>query len=347
LPGAAFGAPRLPFVFGEFTYAACRGRIDEARSLADMFLSLAEEMQDDSCKVIGHRLRGMMLLGQCNLAGARDELQRSLALYSPDCDATTQMYGQNIQVHSQALLSLTLLCLGEVDKAIRLGSNTLLAVDVLRHPHSTAIALGYIGGQVLGYCGAADHQLRQTKRLAALCEQHNLGGFRAHALGFLGWALCENGDPANGVALMETAIQDFDAIGYTLGVAGHLANLADGQRRLGRLRDAKTAAARAVEMIGASVGGWCEPEVLRIMAMIEGELSSDRGSVSDMLWRVGERARQIGMPVFERRCLLSLRELGGDSPRQREAETRLRQMAHLDHLPELVDSIMANSAAAG
>ena len=129
--------------------------------------------------------------------------------------------------------------------------------------------------------------------------------------------------------------------------AGHLAHLADGQRRLGRLRDAKTAAARAVEMIDAGVGGWCEPEVLRIMAMIEGELSSDRGRVSDMLWRVGERARQIGMPVFERRCLLSLRELGGDSPRQREAETRLRQMAHLDHLPELVDSIMARMASAG
>jgi class 3 adenylate cyclase/tetratricopeptide (TPR) repeat protein len=336
----------FPFVFGQFTYAICRGRIDDASSLADMFLSIAEELHDEPCKVIGHRLRGMMLLGRCDLAGSRDALRRSLALYSPERDgATTQMYGQNTQVHSQALLSLALLCLGEVEEAIRLGSQTLLIADVLRHPHSTAIALSYIGGQVLGYCGAAEHQLRQAKRLIALSEQHNIGAFRAHALGFLGWALCENGELAKGVELMETAIQDFDSIDYTLGIAGHLANLADGRRRAGRLRDAKTAAARAIEMIDASVCGWCEPEVVRITAVIEGELSSDRHHASGMLWHGAERARQIGMPVFERRCLLSLRELGGDSRRQLEAEFRLRQMAHLDHLPELVDSIMANSVS--
>jgi hypothetical protein len=311
-----------------------------------MFLSIAEELHDEPCKVIGHRLRGMMLLGRCDLAGSRDALRRSLALYSPERDgATTQMYGQNTQVHSQALLSLALLCLGEVEEAIRLGSQTLLIADVLRHPHSTAIALSYIGGQVLGYCGAAEHQLRQAKRLIALSEQHNIGAFRAHALGFLGWALCENGELAKGVELIETAIQDFDSIDYTLGIAGHLANLADGRRRAGRLRDAKTAAARAIEMIDASVCGWCEPEVVRITAVIEGELSSDRHHASGMLWHGAERARQIGMSVFERRCLLSLRELGGDSRRQLEAEFRLRQMAHLDHLPELVDSIMANSVS--
>jgi class 3 adenylate cyclase/predicted ATPase len=345
--GQRSGRRVFPFVFGQFTYANCRGRIDDARSLADMFLSFAEELQDNPCRVIGHRLRGMIMLGRCDLAGAKDALQRSLALYSPERDdATTQMYGQNTQVHSQALLSLVLLCLGEVEEAIRLGSQTLLAADVLRHPHSTAIALSYIGGQVLGYCGAADHQLRHAKRLVELCKQHNFGSFRAHALGFLGWALSENGELAKGVELMETAIQDFDAIDYALGIASHLANLADGQRRAGRLCDAKTTVARAIEMIDASGCGWCEPEVLRIMAMIEGELSSDRHHASGMLWRSAERARQIGMPVFERRCLLSLQELG-DSRHQLKAKPRLRQMVHLDQLPELVDSIMASSASVG
>lgn len=287
------------------------------------------------------------MLGRCDLAGAKDALQRSLALYSPERDdATTQMYGQNTQVHSQALLSLVLLCLGEVEEAIRLGSQTLLAADVLRHPHSTAIALSYIGGQVLGYCGAADHQLRHAKRLVELCKQHNFGSFRAHALGFLGWSLSENGELAKGVELMETAIRDFDAIDYALGIASHLANLADGQRRAGRLCDAKTTVARAIEMIDASGCGWCEPEVLRIMAMIEGELSSDRHYASGMLWRSAERARQIGMPVFERRCLLSLQQLG-NSRHQLEAKSRLRQMVHLDQLPELVNSIMASSASVG
>ena len=55
----------------------------------------------------------MARLGEGKIAAAKEDLECSLALYSPERDAaSTHMFGQNTQVHSQALLSFTLFCPG-------------------------------------------------------------------------------------------------------------------------------------------------------------------------------------------------------------------------------------------
>ena len=182
---------------------------------------------------------GLALLAQGDAANARVHLETSLRLYRPERDeATTHMFGQNTEVHSKSLLSLTLFFLGDIDAALETGIDALLAADVLRHPHSTAISLCYVGGWVFGLCDATESLMRESRRLILLADQHRLGDFRAHGTGFFGWALCQRGDLAQGVAAIEQAVAAFDAKKYHLSLAGHLANLADAQRRLGRLDQA-------------------------------------------------------------------------------------------------------------
>jgi len=257
----------FPFIFGQFTFANCRGRTAESASLAELFLHLAEGASYDSGRVIGHRLRGMARLGEGKIAAAKEDLECSLALYSPERDAaSTHMFGQNTQVHSQALLSLTLFCLGDVNSALQVGRDALAAADALHHPHSTAIALCYVGGWVFGLCDATEHLFREAKRLVALSDQHRLRGFSAHGLAFVGWALCQRGELDEGMASISNAIHTFDRAEYRLAVSGYLTNLADAQRRAGRMKEAKRSSVRALEMTLESSFGWHEPEALRVDA---------------------------------------------------------------------------------
>src|SRR5208283_3313545 len=97
-----------------------------------------------------------------------------------------------------------------------------------------------------------------------------------HALGFLGWGLAQQGELEEGVALMKSAIEGFDAMEYTLSLGAHLANLADALRRLGRIDQAKAASGRAIEIMElCGDEDWCAPEILRVDALIERELRQD------------------------------------------------------------------------
>ena len=145
----------------------------------------------------------------------------------------THKYGQNTEVHTKSLLSLTQFCLGDVDAALEVGLDALQTADALRHPHSTAIPMVYVGGWVFGLCEATEQMMTEARNLLALAEQHRLNGFRAHAAAFVGWALCQGGNPGQGIPMIAKAIAAFDSVQFRLAEAGHLANLADAQRRVG------------------------------------------------------------------------------------------------------------------
>lgn len=330
----------FPFAFGEFTYVNCCGKGEEAERLAGMFLSLSERNGFESGRVIGHRMLGMALLSQGKGIEARAQIEASLALYSPERDAaTTRMFGQNTEVHSKSLLSLTLFCLGEVDAALAVGVDALRTADALRHPHSTAIPLVYVGGWVFGLCEATEPMRREARRLLQLAEQHRLAGFRAHGMGFFGWALCQSGHLAQGIAAIEQAVAAFEAVSFHLALAGHYANLADAQRRLGRLQQAQASASRALALVPEG-SRWLEPEVLRIAALVNAELADDPAVTEAMLRRAVESARRLAFPVMERRCLESLSDyLGSDRP-DAQADERFRALDGLDGLARRVEKVV-------
>ncbi|MEO8739068.1 MAG: AAA family ATPase [Casimicrobiaceae bacterium] len=337
----------FPFVFGQFTYVNCRGLTDDAERLARLFLSLAERHANDSGRVIGHRMLGMVLLEKGKAATAREQLETSLNLYSPERDAaTTQMFGQNTEVHTKSLLSLTLFCLGDVEAALEMGLDALRIADATRHPHSMVMPLCYVGGWVFGLCEATDHMMRDARRLIALADQHKLGGFRGHGLALLGWSLCQKGDFAQGIATMQQGIAALDSIDYRMVVGGYLGNLADAQRRVGKLRDAESSCARAIEMISQGIR-WLEPELLRVEALIASELAPERpDNAAAMLRAATLLARQIAAPVMERRCLLSLNGLPG-LPHDAEVSSRLDELSAFDNLDRRVDRIMKSYETEG
>jgi len=230
---------------------------------------------------------------------------------------------------------------------LQVGVEALSTADALRHPNSTALALAYVGGWVFGLCGATEQVTEQARRLIAVSEQHRLAPFHAFGTAFLGWALCQQGNLERGTETIQRAIDFFDGIDYRLSISGHLANLADAKRRSGRLPEAKALCARALELISESSQRWLEPEVRRIDALIERDLWPGQPShAEDMLRRAVTSARTLELPVFELRCLCSLRELLGPARQDLEVESRMQGLSSLQALDRRVARAMERRKSA-
>jgi predicted ATPase len=324
----------FPFLYGLFTVAMARQRLRESASLAELFVSVAERNRHEPGRVIGHRLLGMALLASGEPRRAREELELSLGLYSEERDmAYTHLLGQDARVHGAALLSATLFCLGEVDEALRVGLGALRSADALRHPHSTAIALGYVGGWLFGHCGATEAQMREARRLIALSEQHRLGLLRAHGEAHLGWALCRRGDLAQGSAVLEQAVAAFDAAEYCTGLVRYLSVLADARRRAGRFGEAEALCARALRLVREGGEFWLEAEVMRTGALVARDADPRRRGEAEALLRdAAARARGRGMPVFELWCLLDLSGTLGPARIDAAVSARIGELSHLRDL---------------
>jgi tetratricopeptide (TPR) repeat protein len=231
--------------------------------------------------------------------------------------------------------------LGDVDGALEAGLNALAAADAVRHPHSTAIPMVYVGGWVFGLCDATEQMMTAAKGLLALAEQHRLYGFRAHAAAFVGWALCQGGSPQQGIPMIEKAIAAFDSVQFRLAEAGHLANLADAQRRIGRLAEAAVTCERALRL--ASEGSqWMEPELRRVHALIAADLAPQERDRSEALFRAAvKNAQDYRYPVLERRCLVTLAQFLDSSGRHDPTvDSRLGELSHLKGLGERVARAM-------
>ena len=332
----------LPFAFGQFTFTNCRGKVQEAASLARLFLSLAEAANNESALVVGHRMLGMVLMGQGKALEAKERLETSLKLYSPDRDAaSTHQFGQSTEIHAKSTLSLVLFCLGDVDRALEVGADALRSADMLRHPHSTAIPLTYVGGWVFGLCEASNHLMHEANRLIVLSEQHQLGAFKAHGTAFRGWALVQKGQFAEGAAALEEAIKALDLIEFRLSLSGYLAVLADVYRRMGRLKGAEAACERSLALMAESSFLWLEPEFRRIEGLVLKDVSpQSRTRAEEALRRSVACARSLNFPVLERRCLYSLKQALGPDVHDAVLEKRLRSLSHLGDLARKVSIAM-------
>ncbi len=334
----------LPFAFGQFTFTYCRGQVQEAAALARLFLSMAEKAKSESGRVIGHRLLGTVLHGQGNAAAAREQLELSLQLYLPERDAaTTFQFGQSTEVHTKSALSAVLFLLGEVDHALEVGVDALLSADMIRHPHSTAIPLNYVGGWIFGMCDASEHLLQSARRLLALSEQHRLTAFTGHGNALLGWAMVQRGQLEEGASNIQRGIEILDSIEFCTGLSGYLGLLADARIKLGDFPAAEDACARAGSMLAASNFVWFEPELLRIEGLLVNETKGPH-QAEEVLRRAIQRAQALAYPVLERRCLVSLKQLLGPTDHDLKAEARLQELAYLGDLSQKVSDVMSRQA---
>ena len=71
--------------------------------------------------------------------------------------------------------------------------------------------------------------------------------------------------------MIAKAIAAFDSVQFRMSEGGHLANLADAQRRVGRLAEAAETSDRAMQLMPEGTQ-WLEPELRRVQALVRADL---------------------------------------------------------------------------
>jgi class 3 adenylate cyclase/tetratricopeptide (TPR) repeat protein len=331
----------LAFAYGQFTYANCKGDIDESEKLARLFLSLAEQNGSRLARAMGLLMLGRVMLGLSRLAEALEHLHPALELCASCGEGTgTLMFGQHVDVHVKAVICLVRAARGEVDAAIEFGVDALRTAARYRYPHTSAIPLAFLG-TAFSVLDANDQAVRGSERLLALAEEHQLTSFHAIGSAQLGVALCRRGDLIAAVSTLENAVASLGKIGFRLALAVYVGRLAEAQFRLGRLDSAEQTCARALDIIHEGSTEWFRPEVLRIEALIAAARAPQQPErPASMLRRAAAFAHELGLPGIERWCLLSLQDHLGPDARDADAATRLAELSYLNDSADRVAMAM-------
>ncbi len=310
----------FPFLYGHCTVLMSRASAPEALQLARSFIHLAEREHNLVGQVIARRLAGMAAMMTGDFAGAKRDVELSLALYDTAArPSATETYGHDALVFGGSLLGLVRFCMGDTDTGVEDGLDALDNADELRHPHSIAIATGY-ASWILALSGSPIAMNQEARRLIRISEEHRLGVFESIGWALLGWSLCLEGELDQGTVVLRRALAELDRAEFGMGVPGYIAVLADAERRRGRLDEARQLAAQALATVSPG-NRWLEPEVRRVAALLE---TLPQAIAS--LQVAADLARDQANVVFEQRCLQDLVDRA-DGPARAQAAARLERLA--------------------
>jgi predicted ATPase/class 3 adenylate cyclase len=294
----------FPFMYGQFTYSISTGKVRHAAEIGRRFIAIAEAAGYPSGVVVGHRILGLALLGLADFQGARQALETALALYNPDRDDNvTFLFGQNVKVNSQTVLSLALFCLGEYEEARRIGQECMHMAEKLKHPHTSAISICYAGCWVHWLAGDVEATQRHADRLVSISTEFGLQLFVLVGQIFLGLALCAKGQIEAGIAHVENVLAALDRANFKLGVPGYLCFLAKAKCDAGRLADARATSARARQVMEEAEELWFEPEMLSTEAEIAARSDPpETERAKALIEEAMRRAAELGAPGLEARA---------------------------------------------
>ncbi|BCG79397.1 adenylate cyclase [Mesorhizobium sp. 113-3-3] len=321
----------FPFLYARFTWEITTGHVHAALATAQAFLDLAAARNYQPGETIGNRLLGMALFANGQSKEAERALSSSILNYNPDVDnSVTYLFGANSKITGQALLSLVLFYSGRDHEAATLGIETLRHADELRHPLSTAIAIGYIGGFIAAYNGEVENVVSQSRRLVTFSAENSLRVFQIFGDFFLGWASFQSGRLASGLQLMSEALENLAAIGWKLSVPNMIAFYAEACVAVGKTSEAMQLCELAKTLVSEGET-WGECEVLRVeaLAMHHGQ-PEDSLAAERLIQRSVALARERLSPTFERRALKTAKLIFGRETIQDDAiEHRLLEIGNM------------------
>jgi len=226
--------PQLfPALMGLGTSYMARGRLQTSRELREQLLSLAQRQRAPALLLQAHLALGATLFWMGEFSQARAHLEQGIALYDPQQPRALSLAGDDARVGGRRLAASTLWYLGYPEQALQRSREALGLAQELSHPLSQVLALAH---------AATLHRLRGETQLAQACAEvlstlSTAQGFaRSSALGplYRGWAMAEQGQGAEAIALMWKGITAWRAEGQALTLPLYLALLAEACGKAGQ-----------------------------------------------------------------------------------------------------------------
>jgi tetratricopeptide (TPR) repeat protein len=221
--------------------------------------ALARSAADPSCLCEAHHAMGATLLHVGELDASREHFDAALAAYDEERTPRSAL-GSDLGVFAHAWSAHTIFLLGDEAGAIERAEEAITLARRQGHAFSEALALAY---------AALLHQMRlDAERLmtcadaaVALCDRYGIAYYGDWALALIGWARGQK-RPADGIAILESALAKLDSHRAQARRPYYLSLLADTHARLGNRERAESIADSAIEMAIERNDVWWLPALL-------------------------------------------------------------------------------------
>ncbi len=249
---------------GLWEFYELRADLKTALQLADQCLDLARNASDPELLLVAHDISGDTRVWLGEFLGAREHLERAIALYDPQRDrAHTYVHGYDTGVICWMFRALVLWYLGHPAQSLESSDHAVALAEELTHPFSLVLAREF---------NAWIHQYRRdrasVRRCAeaniALCIEQGSSFFLARNKVLLGWALAEEVPVENGLEQIQEGIAAVRATGAELETPFWLSLLADAQATAGRLEEGRRTLTEAIAGVQQQGTRFCEAELHRL-----------------------------------------------------------------------------------
>ena len=240
------------------------GEIAEARAVAQELLTLAQERNDTTAQLMGHRVLGMSLFMLGELAESKRELQKAIELYDPAQHAPLALvYSQDFKATAQVYLGLATVLSGDVETGIAHSREAFDYAQELRHPHSICYVLSFLAGTYL-VGGNPRAAFPVAERTIVQSNEHGFPQWMAGGLMLRGWARLKIGEVEAGLVDIRSSIRALEKTGTLIWMQFAHYLLARALVAHGELEQALEIVERLADEIRAAGGRWYEAEVHRL-----------------------------------------------------------------------------------
>ena len=322
----------FPVLFGLRSFHLIRGELQPAFELAQQLVSLAESVQDSGLLVEAHLAQGnsLFLFGKLILPWSTSSgpsaftTLRHITLmhfstgWIPECFASPGQRG------SWQLL-------GHSDQASKKIEEALALAHRQSHAFSLAVALVH-GNVVLEIRREWPALQQQAEAAIAVCREQGFGSILAQATTYRGYALAQQGQTEEGIALMRGGLDAQLATGASLFRPWYLCYLAEACGTAGRFEEGLAAVAEAIAIAEKTGERHNEAELHRLKGdlILRGsgvEAQPGVQAEAEECFRKSiEIARQQEARSFELKAVMSLSRLWKQQGKKAEARQMLAEI---------------------
>lgn len=332
----------FPVLWG--LYAAHIGQvsIDNAQTLAQELLELAEASGEAVFRMHAHHALGAVNLYRGDLVAAQMHLEQGFALYDRSLHANeSRIYGQDPGVSCLNLLATVLWVRGECNRAIQMSQQALTMAEAIAHPFTFTMTMVY-KANLHQYRGEAAATLALADEIAAMSEKLGFVFWAPVANYLQGWSKFKLGDPA-GLTQIQSGLVGYWGLGSKLNqpdLLGHVARLYD---EAGQLFSGQPFLFMGIEHAQRTGDRLWLAELYRIQADFLAKTNVDSATVEAAFQQALSAAQEQEARSLERRTLISFSQFWyrqGDIDRARS----LLEQLDLDN-PEFNPSDLQDAQA--
>ena len=257
----------FPVLYGHWVLTLTWARFAETLEIADAFVARAEQTNDASAVVVGHRLSGFSRSCLGDFAAACEHFEQVDARYDPALHGDqAYTYGQDPRAAALSMLAWNHWQLGFPDRAAQTCERAVEHAEQLGHANTLGYTKTFGAARVHLLRGDIE-RLRQTVLdMRALCEQQDLVFWPGFVRTYAGWLEACDGNHLEAIETIEDGIRMLDARQTAMFKPQSLWLLARSRALAGEHRRALDTVGEALECVARTSERWIQPELLRLKA---------------------------------------------------------------------------------